>query len=172
MGSWCYSTQVGSVNFSSSFDPDAEEPAECKTFYTNMVSITCSENILSADSLTRNKVSVIQPTLCNNYPLYFMCMAYSQMVLFGICGFQNLTEPCHMRQASLLLDPSLMTIQDTLLQVWSILVVQLWAYYGSIQIEIVAYYMYIYIRPSALVFSPIYCSYVHIKLFMLQSERT
>ena len=47
------------MNFSSTFDPDAEEPAECTTFYTNMVSIVCNENILSADSDTRNKVSIV-----------------------------------------------------------------------------------------------------------------
>ena len=46
------------MHFSSTFDPAAgEEPAQCKAFYTNMVSITCNENILSAPLETRTKVS-------------------------------------------------------------------------------------------------------------------
>ena len=46
------------MNFSSTFDPAAgEEPAQCKLFYPNMVSITCNENILSAPLETRTKVS-------------------------------------------------------------------------------------------------------------------
>lgn len=68
--SWLIIVQVGSVNFSSTFDPksDAEEPAECTTFYTNMVSIVCNENILSADLDTRNKVGKTsnQSDLCDN----------------------------------------------------------------------------------------------------------
>lgn len=45
--------------FSSTFEPaDDEEPAQCTAFYTNMVSITCNENILSAPLETRTKVSV------------------------------------------------------------------------------------------------------------------
>ena len=46
------------MNFSSTFDPAAgDEPAQCKAFYSNMVSITCNENILSAPLEIRTKVS-------------------------------------------------------------------------------------------------------------------
>ena len=45
--------------FSSTFEPaDGEDPAQCTAFYTNMVSLTCNENILSAPLETRTKVSV------------------------------------------------------------------------------------------------------------------
>ena len=47
------------MNFSSTFDPAAgEEPAQCIDFYTNMVSITCNENILSAPLEIKTKVSL------------------------------------------------------------------------------------------------------------------
>jgi hypothetical protein len=46
------------VNFSSTFDPgDGAEPAQCTSFYTNMVSITCNENVLSTTLEARTKVS-------------------------------------------------------------------------------------------------------------------
>ena len=46
------------MNFSSTFDPAAgEEPAHCKEFYTNMIFITCNENILSAPLEIKTKVS-------------------------------------------------------------------------------------------------------------------
>ena len=54
-----YSVQVGSVNFSSSFDPSAELPAKSTMFYTNMVSIVCREDILSSDSETLTKVNTL-----------------------------------------------------------------------------------------------------------------
>ena len=50
-------------------------------------------------------------------------MTYSWKVLFGICGFQLLTEPQHTRQVSLLLDQSPTTILDILQQVWTVIVV-------------------------------------------------
>ena len=51
--------QVGSVNFSSSFDQNAGTPAKCTTFSTNMVSIDCRADILSADRATQKKVSTL-----------------------------------------------------------------------------------------------------------------
>ena len=46
------------MHFSSTFDPAAgEEPAQCKVFFPNMVSITCNENVLSAPLEIRTKVS-------------------------------------------------------------------------------------------------------------------
>ena len=64
--------------------------------------------------------------LYNSYPHSVRaCMTYmySWKVLFGICGFQLLREPRHLRQVSLLLDQSPTTILDILQQVWTILVV-------------------------------------------------
>ena len=53
------------MHFSSTFDPAAgEEPAQCKAFYSNMVSITYNENILSAPLETKTKVS--QPLSYHN----------------------------------------------------------------------------------------------------------
>ena len=49
--------QVGSVNFSSTFDPNAESPAKCTKFYTNMVSIDCRADVLCSDVEDRVKVS-------------------------------------------------------------------------------------------------------------------
>lgn len=55
-----YNMQVGSVNFSSSFEPQADSPpAECTHFYSNLASIVCREDVLCADTTTQSKVSVI-----------------------------------------------------------------------------------------------------------------
>ena len=69
------------MNFSSTFDPAAdEEPAQCKEFYTNMVSITCNGNILSAPLEIRTKISQSW-SYHNNYRIIIM-LEYKPGLLF------------------------------------------------------------------------------------------
>ena len=49
--------QVGSVNFSSKFDPNAKSPVELTKFYTNMISLVCRADVLSADADIQTQVS-------------------------------------------------------------------------------------------------------------------